>query len=465
MLGFAPIGGAPLGAPLSVGADFSLSVTVVEGLRVSSALLGAAKMQVAVSGGTIQVTAAASGGFGFPIAVSDGLGLHDVGDVHRGFYRELVDAAGVHDAAAGTRMLVLTLADATRFSEVLTGIRAINATLSDTLGASSTLTVFYGILLFERLNLPDTLLANQFAHVSLVDALRLADTIRQALPVALADTVGMGLTQLTQRAIDVLEVLHVSSMLKGEGRFRVTVAQALRLRDSLAQFFGAEIDDTVGLSATLTGNLKGYATLLETVAISSTLTPKLLLAVTLDEEVALHHTDVVKMLFHPELYDAVQINVGYVAPDGSFTTWAMNTRTGAVTEYENYAFNSFARMGNRYLGASDQGLFELRGDDDEGEDIIARIRSGFLQFGGTHLSRLSAAYIATRGEGTMLLKIVEGDGREYVYSCDTRNMRSTKVHMGKGQKARYFVFELISTGQDFDLDTIEFVPVVVPRRV
>jgi hypothetical protein len=47
----------------------------------------------------------------------------------------------------------------------------------------------------------------------------------------------------------------------------------------------------------------------------------------------------------------------------------------------------------------------------------------------------------------------------------TRSMRSTKVHMGKGQRARYFSFELISTGGDFDLDTLEFVPIVVQRRV
>jgi hypothetical protein len=44
-------------------------------------------------------------------------------------------------------------------------------------------------------------------------------------------------------------------------------------------------------------------------------------------------------------------------------------------------------------------------------------------------------------------------------------MRSTKFHMGKGQRSRYFAFELISAGQDFDLDTLEFVPLVVQRRV
>src|SRR5690606_33481148 len=129
---------------------------------------------------------------------------------------------------------------------------------------------------------------------------------------------------------------------------------------------------------------------------------------------------------------------GYLAPNGSITTWAMNTRTGAVTEYGNYAFNSFANFGNVYLGASDQGVHELRGDTDDGEDIIARLRSGYLQFGGTHLSRLKAAYISARGEGDVYLKIITADGAEYVYTVPTREMRSTKVHMGKGQRARYF---------------------------
>ena len=44
-------------------------------------------------------------------------------------------------------------------------------------------------------------------------------------------------------------------------------------------------------------------------------------------------------------------------------------------------------------------------------------------------------------------------------------MKTTKVNMGKGLRARYFAYELISTGQDFDLDSVEFVPLVAQRRV
>jgi hypothetical protein len=39
------------------------------------------------------------------------------------------------------------------------------------------------------------------------------------------------------------------------------------------------------------------------------------------------------------------------------------------------------------------------------------------------------------------------------------------VPLGKGLRARYFSFELISDGADFDMDAIEFIPLVSHRRV
>jgi hypothetical protein len=143
----------------------------------------------------------------------------------------------------------------------------------------------------------------------------------------------------------------------------------------------------------------------------------------------------------------------------------MNTRTASVTEYGNYDFNSFARIDNTYLGASSSGLYELLGDDDAGTDIIAQIKSGFAQWGGARFSGFKAAYLGVRGEGDFVLRLTTGEGQTYNYSVSTRDMRSTKVHMGKGLRARYFAFELISTGQDFDLESIEFVPLVAERRV
>jgi hypothetical protein len=175
---------------------------------------------------------------------------------------------------------------------------------------------------------------------------------------------------------------------------------------------------------------------------------------------------VLSLLLKPTIAEGIEITAAYLSPgEGSFTTWAVNTRTGAISQYDNFVFNSFAQMGNVYLGASEDGLFELHGDTDAGTDIVSRIKSGFMQFNGSRFSSLRAAYLGVRGEGDFVLRLLTGDGKTYDYAVSTRDMRTTKVHMGKGHRARYFAFELISTGQDFDLDTIEFVPILANRRV
>ena len=76
-----------------------------------------------------------------------------------------------------------------------------------------------------------------------------------------------------------------------------------------------------------------------------------------------------------------------------------------------------------------------------------------------------AAYLGMRGNGDVILKLDTGDGKTYTYQTVIQDMQSTKVRLGKGLRARYFSFELISTGQDFDLDTVEFIPLVAQRRV
>lgn len=239
----------------------------------------------------------------------------------------------------------------------------------------------------------------------------------------------------------------------------------MRLSDSLAQFLGADVAVSMALAETLLATRTTTQIATETVEVEDNILPRLLIRLAAAENIEITAEEAIGMLFRPELLERFEVTAAHIAPSGSFTTWVMNARNAAVSEYTSYEFNSFARLGNRYVAASATGLYELLGDTDDGADIIGRIMGGFMQFGGTKLSRLSAAYIAARGEGDFVLRIETADGAVYNYQVGTRDMRSTKFHMGKGQRARYFAYELISAGQDFDLDTLEFVPVVVQRRV
>lgn len=375
----------------------------------------------------------------------------------------LVDALTVGAAIFPGRLV--GMADAVRLEDIFAVVRGYLAVSTDSIAISPQLVAQVGMVLTERLRFAETLVGNFLTHDALVDAVRLVDALYSVRDVLIAEGVGVEAAELVQRASGIAEALHIAPAMLGAARYNLTVTQLIRMADGLANFFGADMEDGLGLGEVLAARQLALGLVSDTVEMAPVIAPQMLVSAKAVDGVGLDDVDVLQMLFNPSLYDGVEITAGYLAPDGSLTTWAMNARTGSVTEYRNYEFTSFAQIGNRYIATSPEGLYELLGDDDAGTGIVARIKSGYMQFGGTKLSRLSTAYIAATGEGQMVLKIITKEGTEYLYQTDTRDGRSTKVHMGKGQRSRYFAFELVTAGQDFDIDTLEFVPVVVQRRV
>lgn len=286
-----------------------------------------------------------------------------------------------------------------------------------------------------------------------------------ALPVTVSETVGVQYAESVVRGVRVIERLGLSEQLLNKLTLNRAFTDSVRLSDSLLRFFAGDVVDGVSFTDLLARQRVLKPTLTDTTGINDSLTKQFILRVIAADTVALAHTDALKMLFRPTLADGIELAAAYISPGNSVTTWAINTKTMAATEYTNYSFNSFAQMGHKYLGATSDGLYELQGDTDNGTDIIADIKSGLMQLGGSRFSSFKTAYIGMRGEGNFVLKIETGDGKFYNYAVIGKDMQTSRVHFGKGLRARYFAFELISTGQDFDLDSIEFIPLVVQRRV
>jgi len=348
---------------------------------------------------------------------------------------------------------------------VLEDIKVHNPTLDDTMVFADSLSSLLGLVLAERIAIDQREVVNHRFNQSIAEQARFLDVLLRGLPAELAEGALITASQIVQRAVSVIEALRLEDTILPAVYYNISLVERVRLADAIARFFGADVLDGLTVSETLAGAAYKTGQVAEGATIADTPTPLLLLRVSAADTIELDDVDAVRMLFSGELADGIQLSAAYLAPGGNVTTWVMNTRTAAISEYQNFAFNSFARMGNKYLGASDDGLYELTGDDDAGTDIIATIRSGFAQWAGTHLGSFKAAYLAVRGEGDFVLRILSATGQAYNYAVTAESMRTVKVNMGKGLRARYFAFELVSTGQDFDLDTLEFIPLVAERRV
>lgn len=347
----------------------------------------------------------------------------------------------------------------------LDAVRAHNPTLTEIITLTDGATALYGLLMAEAVLVRQTLLDNSISNIVILDHIALVDAMLRAYPAAISEVAAIAASETVQRAVTVLEELGIGELVLPSLIYNATLAESIQVAADIARFFGASISDGFTASDALLPAAFRAAQVAEGVTVTETQVPLFLLHVTAEESVNLDDIDVVKMLFNASLADGIEIVAGYLAPGDGITTWAMNTRTGSVTEYANYPFNSFARSGRKYIGASDSGLYELVGDDDDGADIIATIKSGLAQWAGTHLGAFKGAYLAVRGEGAFVLRIILGDDTTVNYDVTALSMQSSRIQMGKGLKSRYFSFELVSTGQDFDLDTLEFIPLVAQRRV
>lgn len=160
-------------------------------------------------------------------------------------------------------------------------------------------------------------------------------------------------------------------------------------------------------------------------------------------------------------------------PGGEYLAWVCNAESRGFTAYRNFPFNSFCEIGGHYYGATDEGVYLLEGDDDAGEPIDARLRTGLMDMGTGLLKRMDAMYLGYRADGDLVLKVVttsgDGEKRECWYPLERRpagDMREGRVRIGKGLRSLYWGFEIANVdGADFALDVVRFLPLITERRV
>lgn len=177
--------------------------------------------------------------------------------------------------------------------------------------------------------------------------------------------------------------------------------------------------------------------------------------------------------FFEHLVDGVGFAAHLTLDTGTYIAWVMNTESRGLSRYTNYPFNSFAKVGGRYFGAAADGLHQLDGDTDNGEPIAARLRAGLSALGTRRLKRIPEAFIGYTSDGTLLLHVITvseatGEKEAAIYRLRSRaavSARENRWKIGRGIKSVDFDFVIENVdGADFDLQSIEFRPVILDRR-
>jgi hypothetical protein len=371
------------------------------------------------------------------------------------------------EPAGASYLWLPNISDVVRLSDPHILTLPLNVPDGLTFGSTATFLSTHGPAVDEAIGLTTSASSALVWAQTASDRVSITEALRLSLGASCSETLTLSQVTSLALAITVAQTLFLSDPVSTTLNFNLSVAEALLANTAFGNFLGASLGEGVLLSGAASPLWQFGASAEEGVTLSDVAGGSLLINITSTDDLTFDDAEVLQYIFSPAIAEGVSITAGYVSPNGNFTAWAVNTRTSAITEYQNFVFDSFAQSGLKFLAGNATGLYELDGDTDAGDPIIADILSGFMDVGGSKFTAYKAAYLGVRSKGgQFVLKLITGDGNTYIYSVTAKDMRSTRVNMGKGLRSRYFRFELINAdGADFDLHSIEFLPLVSTRRI
>lgn len=331
-----------------------------------------------------------------------------------------------------------------------------------------------GAIINELIRLHDATQLQFIYSQAVLERLKWLDSVLKGQAVALTDQLNLHLAQALARAVVVTQKLGLHDVQVVNSLSQLSLLDRLLFDPALLAFFGLAKADDLRLHDTFAAQFVFNKTLTQGLGFHPTLLDGGLWLRVIDDGLGVSDADLVNMIYRGEvLSDTIQITVGWIDPGGGFTTWVVNTRTNTLTEYSNFQFNSFAKIGNEYYGANDSGLWLLNSETDAGANIVADIKGGLLAFGDSKYTQFDGIYLGLRTSDNArdwLLKIhtpgtqALPEGATYIYQFVANEYRTTRINTGKGIRTRFFSWELISPGPDFSLDSVEFVPLISKRR-
>ena len=235
------------------------------------------------------------------------------------------------------------------------------------------------------------------------------------------------------------------------------------------------LNEGLGLHDAATVSAAYALTLTDGLGLHETPTYLRSVALTLTEGLGLHDAITLNGVYGLTLSESflMQDTAQTVGGPSNLVTYVINANTGAASEYTNYDFNSGAKLGNKYYAASSAGLFELSGTDDGGTAIASTVRLATTTLStdlvpSQILKRLPTVYLGVNTLGDIMLKVTANGASNYYTLTGTTGgaLHTGRLLLGKGVSARYWDFEITNvSGADFTLESIEFQPTALTRRI
>lgn len=334
-----------------------------------------------------------------------------------------------------------------------------------------------GILrLIERVRLGPSLLTSLEQIEALREGLTLGDQVAGIIRVQLAEAMALrdspaGMAVIARQLVD---AIALTAGITSTQEVIALVAVALALHDAGHPAESVLITETAALSATVLQQATDYMALIERLRLADVPAGTALLVAIVSERFALRGglTDTAELV--KLLTEALALRVEVADGDAPLVAWVLGAEAKAAWTYADWPFNSYAEVGGRQYAMGPTGIVELGGDDDDGEAIAARLRTGLTNFGTGRGKRMESAYLGYTSDGQLGLAVSitspDGTKTEHRYLMRPRPdggaAHEGRIKVGRGLKSVFWQFEVVNVeGADFELHDLQLLPMILDRRV
>ena len=271
----------------------------------------------------------------------------------------------------------------------------------------------------------------------------------------------------------VADALRLSGVATSQLEATNAIAAAIAFADLLAARDNQQLQDGLALGEAVTNAARLGAEMVETLLLEADAGPAVVFAALVREGVALGGGADTVLQAVEALREGVSFALHLTLDDGHYLAYSINTESKATTEYTNYPFNSFAKLGDRYFGMTPDGIRELDGPDDAGSPIAARFRMAMSNLGTGQMKRMVAAYLGYTASGDLRLKTITVDPNGVKRADHYRLLaqvasspREARIKIGQGLRSVYWGFEVEAIdGAAFMIDVLDLQPIAVEQRI
>jgi len=151
------------------------------------------------------------------------------------------------------------------------------------------------------------------------------------------------------------------------------------------------------------------------------------------------------------------MTVSFTSYSSSIYVLDHSLQAGATTQYINYDMNSMVKFGDKFLGASSDGIHELSGASDDGEVVGAYFEPIVTDFGINNPKKVRFMFLGYEADGDLMVTL--GDNRSeksFTVASIRTGQQWRRIAGSRSIRGRYLTFRISNVdGCDFGIDSID----------